>query len=134
MDYQFTKPGRRDEISLVGSACKDCGQHFFPTRSTCSRCYSQTLDTVELTRLGRVDRFATVRQAPVGYFGTVPYVLGDVTLEDGVNVLCNLSGKPVQGWHVGDLVASYVLRLPLKADGDLTDCFCFKPRSREDTA
>ena len=132
MDYQFTKPGTRDEISLVGSICKSCGHHFFPTRSTCSSCYSRELEMVELTRLGRVDRFTTVRQAPVGYHGPVPYVLGDVTLEDGINVLCNLAGKPPEEWRAGDAVASYVLRLPVKPGGESTECFCFKPRVAED--
>jgi uncharacterized OB-fold protein len=129
MDYQFTKPGSRDEISLVGSVCTVCNSRFFPTRATCSHCLSRNLEMVELTRLGRVTRFTIVRQAPLGYFGPVPYVLGDVTLDDGVNVLGNLTGKAVDDWRVGDLVASYVLRLPAqRSEGATVECFSFRPR------
>src|SRR5687768_11757979 len=86
MEYEITQAGPNGEISLIGSHCRDCGGLSFPTRASCSRCFGHDLETVELTRLGRVERFTVVRQAPPGYFGPVPYVLGDVTLEDGVSV------------------------------------------------
>jgi uncharacterized OB-fold protein len=135
MDFEITEGGPRGEISLIGSRCRDCGSHWFPTRATCSRCLSHDLESVELTRLGRVERFTIVRQAPQGYFGPVPYVLGDVTLEDGVSVLTNLVGKAVEEWRAGDLVAAYGLRLPTQRAGDAAaECFCFRPRSAEDAA
>ncbi len=133
MEYEITQAGPGGEISLIGSLCRDCGSRSFPTRASCSRCFGHNLETVALTRLGCVERFTVVRQAPPGYFGPVPYVLGDVTLEDGVSVLANLAGKPVEAWRAGDLVAAYVLRLPTQRSGDAAaDCYCFRPRSTAD--
>ena len=135
MDFEISEAGPRGEISLIGSRCPDCGSHWFPTRTSCSRCFGRNLRRVELTRLGRVARFTIVRQAPQGYFGPVPYVLGDVTLDDGVSVLTNLVGKAVGEWRIGDLVAAYGLRLPAQLAGDAAAaCFCFRPRAAEDTA
>jgi uncharacterized OB-fold protein len=133
MDFEITEAGPRGEISLIGSRCLDCGSHSFPTRASCSRCFGHNLLPLELTRLGRVERCTIVRQAPQGYFGPVPYVLGDVTLEDGVSVLTNLVGKPVEAWRPGDPVAAYGLRLPTQRSGDAAaECFCFRPRTAED--
>ena len=133
MDFEITAAGPRDEIRLIGSRCLDCEARSFPTRLSCSRCYGHNLEPHELARLGRVERFTIVRQAPQGYFGPVPYVLGDVTLEDGVSVMTNLVGKDVEGWRAGDLVAAYALRLPTQPAGDAAaECFCFRPRSAED--
>lgn len=133
MEFEITEAGPRGEINLVGSHCRDCGAHCFPTRASCSRCYGHNLDAVKLTRLGRVERFTIVRQAPPGYFGPVPYVLGDVRLDDGVSLVTNLVGKAPGQWRSGDLVAVYGLLLPTQRTGDAAaECFCFRPRSAED--
>jgi uncharacterized OB-fold protein len=129
MEYRFTKPGAHGEIALIGSRCLDCRGVFFPTRANCSRCFGHRLEDVELSRLGELRGFTIVRQAPSGYFGPVPYVIGNVTLNDGVFVVCPMAGKAVEEWRTGDAVAAFVLRLPASRSGETTvDCFSFQPR------
>ena len=74
----YTEAGPRGEIQLVGQRCSACGTRCFPERSRCSRCFSDKLEPVALDRAGTVDCFAIVRQAPKGFAGPVPYVIGNV--------------------------------------------------------
>lgn len=124
----FTKPGLHGEISLIGSCCRDCGTRFFPQHASCINCFGHHLDSIELERVGKVNRFTIVRQAPTGYFGPVPYVIGNVILDDGVSVVSQLIGKNAEDWQRGDIVAAYALELP-SGDGDAptVQCYGFGP-------
>ena len=123
----FTGPGPRDEINLLGQRCRDCGARAFPQRMSCVRCYGHNLDPIPLDRTGRVVTCAVVRQAPSGYHGPLPYVIGNVALDDGVVVISQLVGKPIDEWRAGDAVAACAVRLPV-AQGDSTlTVYGFRP-------
>jgi uncharacterized protein len=67
---------------LVGSECRPCGTRSWPGRAVCQRCGSADLTDVKLARGGVLTTYTTVRVArpPLD----APYVLGHVTLDDGV--------------------------------------------------
>lgn len=128
----FSEPGRRGEIHLLGHRCRDCSARFFPRRMSCIRCFGHNLDAVELHRIGKVLSFAIVRQAPSGYFGPVPYAIGNVALDDGVIVLSPLTGKSVEAWRCGDVVAAYALGVPTREVDRSVTCYGFRPADPDD--
>jgi uncharacterized OB-fold protein len=128
----YTQAGVNGEIQLVAQRCSDCGTRFFPARSRCSRCFSDKLEPVTLDRAGMVDCFTVVRQAPKGFAGPVPYVIGNVKV-DGVTVLAHLVGKPVEDWRAGDAVASYVYAIcPVSGGNKAVECYAFAPAQAAD--
>src|SRR3546814_107910 len=123
---EFSEPGPNGEIRLIGRQCLDCGALFFPAHQRCVACFRRNLKPAELARDGQVQCFTIVRQAPSGYFGPVPYAIGNVLLSDGVSVLSPLCGKSVDDWQIGDAVAAYAIAAKA-SEGTPISFFGFKP-------
>lgn len=114
-------------LNLIGSVCTTCGQKVFPARKRCPRCFGEALERFDFGRVGRLVAFTIVRQAPPGYFGDVPYVLGTVEIEDGIHVLTHLVGKDPGTWRSGDLVQSRPLTFALDPRAEkLGQAFAFE--------
>ena len=129
-----TEPGTRGDVRLVGRRCTVCGVRCFPARMRCVSCFSDRMERVELNRIGKVDAFTVAREAPPGYHGPVPYVLGQVVFDNDIVALSHLVGKPVDDWRRGDIVASYVLELPAGGKRVPHRTFAFYPASPQDLA
>lgn len=75
---------------LLGHRCLNCGEVFFPRKENgiCTNCHSTKLEAMELSRKGKIFSFSVVMLRPPGdyYRGDVPYALGYVALEEGVQV------------------------------------------------
>jgi len=125
----FTAPDDVGRIRLIGQRCEHCGASFFPgARTNCIQCYGTELKAVELTSTGTVDCFTIVRQAPKGYYGPVPYVIGSVTLDSEAQVIAQLVGKDPETWHYGEVVTACALELPRERDGtSVALCYAFRP-------
>lgn len=106
-------PNADGTVHLLGSHCVDCNQKMFPVRRRCVSCFGADLKEIELRTEGTVTSYTVIRQAPPGYFGETPYVLGMVELDEELQVLTHLIGKPVDDWAVGDRVQSVGVFLPL---------------------
>lgn len=126
----FNEPDEAGRINLLGSKCEECGQRMFPSRIRCVSCYGARLSETKLGRVGKVDCFTTVRQAPPGYAGPVPYVLAMVVLGNDVHVLAHLTGKPVDAWRVGEDVVACAL--PLPGAGGERAAYAFRPANPEE--
>lgn len=116
-------------VHLQGSRCRACGTAMFPKRLRCVTCFGPELEDAVLPRSGEVRTFTTVRQAPLGYDGPVPYTLGQVLLGGEVLVLAHLVGKPLSDWHVGDKVDTCEMTLQVRTDGCTAPmtCYAFTP-------
>lgn len=68
---------------LEGNVCQNCGAKFFPPRQVCAECVSTNLTPYEFDGRGEIYSFTTVRQAPLGYEGQVPYIVGIIKLDEG---------------------------------------------------
>lgn len=117
------------EVRLVGQRCRRCGACFFPGgRDRCGRCFGGDLERVELEGRGRLDCYTVVRQAPKGYFGPVPYVVGSVTVGSEVQVIAQLVGKDPETWCCGEVVAVCTYEVPRDAHGErIAVCYGFGP-------
>jgi len=127
----FEGPERDGTVHLLGARCRACGTRAFPVRARCVACYGSDLETVRLETRGTVDTFTVIRQAPPGYGGPVPYVLGMVVLGNDVHVLAHLAGKPVDAWRPGEAVVTRPLVLPVGGSGREVMAFAFHPASED---
>jgi len=113
---------------LIGAQCLDCGRRMIPARMCCVSCFGRNLKQVALGGQGVVESCTTVHQAPPGYDGPVPYVLGMVLLGNDVHVLSHLTGKRPQDWRRGDAVRSCSLVLRAASGGKpAIRCSAFRP-------
>ena len=75
---------------LVGFRCGDCGVRVFGPATFCQACTSGNLTQVEFGTTGKLFSFTVVRVPPAGWTGPVPYILGEVELEEGPHVLAEV--------------------------------------------
>lgn len=89
-----------DDVTLLGGRSASSGHVHFPLADTCPYTGAQDIKPVALSRTGEVWAATTVRVAPPGYTGEVPFGLGVVELPEGVRVITRLLGVP----EIGDEV------------------------------
>jgi len=75
---------------LLGFHCLECDTVIFGPGTFCQRCTSVKLEPKELSRTGILYSYTVVRIPPAGWPGPVPYILGQVELPDGPQVLAEL--------------------------------------------
>ena len=74
------------EPYLIGSRCRECGEHFFPVRRVCLACGTETLEEAPLSGKGKVYTYTVARQQLPGAYVQVPYAIAVVTLEEGCSI------------------------------------------------
>ena len=91
--------------TLIGFRCTECGVTVFGPATFCQSCTSFKVEPVDLGCSGTLYSYTVVRIPPAGWPGEVPYILGQVELPSGPQVLaevidCNQSdlniGMPVE--------------------------------------
>lgn len=128
----FTIPDDPEaEPRLLGSRCRACGEHFFPRRVVCARCFAQACDDVLLGSRGTLFTFTWVH---VPFFGKkqaggAGYGVGQVDLPEGPRIQAVLSGAQ------GDFAIGMPMRLELETlretpEGDSVVIHRFRPETR----
>ena len=80
-----------DQLRLLGTKCKKCGQIYFPLRRNCPRCPDGTVEDLPLSDKGTLQSFVVAYVAPPGY--EVPHTQGYIDLfEDGPCIFSLLTG------------------------------------------
>ena len=91
--------------TLIGFRCRECGVTVFGPATFCQSCTSFEVEPADLGAEGTLYSYTIVRIPPAGWPGQVPYILGQVELPSGPQVLaevidCEQSdlviGMPVQ--------------------------------------
>jgi uncharacterized OB-fold protein len=113
---------------LLGSRCRACGEHFFPRRVVCARCFATGCDEVLLGPRGTLYTYTWVH---VPFFGKkaaggAGYGVGQVDLPEGPRIQAVLSGGP------GDFTIGMPMTLELEtvretAEGDAVVIHRFRP-------
>ena len=102
---------------LLGFRCLDCGISVFGPATFCQACTSSNLEPVELDKKGILYSYTVVRVPPSGWPGQVPYVLGQVELPEGPQVLAEVIECPESELKIG--LAVELALLPVKtSEGD----------------
>ena len=128
----FTWPA--DEPRLLGSRCRSCGNHMFPTQSGCPRCTANDTEVVELGRRGTLWTW-TVQGFPPkpGFQGDPtgkhfqPFGVGLVQLGDVVRVEARLSESDPERLAFGQEVELRIVPFFTDEDGDEIMTFEFAP-------
>ena len=78
------------EATLIGFRCRQCGASVFGPATFCQACTSFDLEPSDLGRAGTLYSYTIVRIPPAGWPGPVPYILGQVQLPAGPQVLAEI--------------------------------------------
>src|SRR5438128_12512373 len=85
----FWEACRRHEFVL--QRCNNCGSYIWHPRMFCGNCQSTDLEWVKSNGTGKIYSYTIVYQAGHPFFGDkVPYVVGLVELDEGIQVLSNV--------------------------------------------
>jgi uncharacterized OB-fold protein len=94
---------------LLVQHCPDCGHYQFYPRALCTSCGSEPVFR-EVSGRGTVYTFTVIRQNGVPAFQSdVPYVVAMIQLEEGVRLMGNVTGCPVEEVRVGMEVRPYAV-------------------------
>jgi uncharacterized OB-fold protein len=107
LDREFFEAAARGELRY--QRCPACGHRQFYPRLLCTACGG---DPVFETASGRgvVHTFTIVRQnAQPPFKDELPYAVAMVELEEGVRMLCNVTGCPVESVRIGLRVEAYAV-------------------------
>ena len=86
---------------LLGFGCLDCGVRVFGPAAFCQACTSGNLEPVELSKKGALYSYTIVRVPAAGWPGQAPYVLGQVELPEGPQVLAEVIECPESQLKIG---------------------------------
>ena len=98
---------------LLGLRCRECGVTVFGSGTFCQSCTSDKLEAIEFGQRGTLYSYTVVRVPSAGWPGPVPYILGQVELPEGPQVLAEVVDTPAE-----DLVIGMELELVLRAAGE----------------
>lgn len=84
---------------LLVQHCNSCGKPNMWPRYICPHCQSNDLGWTESAGSGVLHSFCILRQgAPEGHEGDLPYALGVVKLDEGVQILVRLQPDGADDW------------------------------------
>ena len=79
-----------NQLRLLGTKCKKCGQIYFPLRRNCPRCPGEPVEDLPLSDKGKLQSFVVADMAPPGY--ETPHVQGYIDLfENGPRIFSLLT-------------------------------------------
>ena len=106
------------EGTLIGFRCLECGVSVFGTATFCQSCTSFELEAVDLGREGSLFSYTIVRIPPAGWPGPVPYVLGQVELPAGPQVLAEVIDCEHSDLTIGMPVELAIQAVPAQEGGE----------------
>ena len=112
---------------LLGFRCLDCGVTVFGPAAFCQSCASARLEPVELSRTGTLYSYTVVRVPPAGWPGPVPYVLGQVELPEGPQVLAEVIDCGHDQLRIGMAVELALRAVPPEGGGEDKMVYKWRP-------
>ena len=92
----------RDSLAngqLIVQKCNACSKLNMYPRYACPFCQSENLGWQKVTGRGQLHSFTVLRLgAPQGFESDLPYALGVIKLEEGVQLLARLAPDEAGGW------------------------------------
>jgi uncharacterized protein len=129
----FTWPS--DDPRLIGSRCRDCGNHTFPAQNGCPKCTGSDMEVVELENHGTLWTWTVQGFPPKAppYKGDAdpatfkPFGVGYVELPGQVKVEARLTEADPAKLKVGMKMKMVLIPLYTDADGNSVMTFAFEP-------
>jgi uncharacterized OB-fold protein len=99
------------EGKVLYQECPSCGHRQFYPRAMCTVCAAEP-EWKEASGLGTVHTFTIIRQNWAPPFSEeLPYVVAMIELDEGVRMMTNVTGCPVEDVHIGMRVEAYAERV-----------------------
>ena len=128
-----------DEPHLLGSRCKNCDNHMFPTQSGCPRCTANDTEPVALGRRGTLWTWTVQGFPPKSppYAGPTdssfqPFGVGYVELPGQVKVEARLTEADPGKLSIGMEMELVIIPLTIDDDGNEVVTFAFRPLDQHD--
>ena len=116
-----------ENVRLLGSKCKDCGEVGLGEVSSCQNCAGENLEVIPLSQSGKLWTYTVIRNRPPGDFkGEVPMGEGLVELPEGIRVKSPLGGD-VEKLEIGMDLKFNAYPLYESETGDEVIAFKFDP-------
>ena len=113
--------------TLVGFKCNECDTTVFGPAVFCQSCTSTDLEAVELGGKGMLFSYTIVRIPPAGWPGDVPYVLGQVELPQGPQVLAEVIDCEHEDLKIGMAVEMVLKAVPAENGGPDKAVYKWRP-------
>ncbi|MBO19472.1 MAG: transcriptional regulator [Chloroflexi bacterium] len=113
--------------TLIGFKCKECGTSVFGHAIFCQQCTSSDLEEVDLGDKGILFSYTIVRIPPAGWPGDVPYVLGQVELPAGPQVLAEVVDCAHEDLKIGMAVEMILQAVPAENGGPDKTVYKWRP-------
>ncbi len=113
--------------TLIGFKCNECGTTVFGPAIFCQQCTSTDLEAVELGGKGILFSYTIVRIPPAGWPGEVPYVLGQVELPQGPQVLAEVIDCEHDDLRIGMAVEMTLRAVPAENGGPAKAVYKWRP-------
>jgi uncharacterized OB-fold protein len=118
-----------ERLRLEGVRCTACAAVVFPRRPRCGRCGSEALAPHRLSGRGILHAVTEVVDAPRGFEGQVPYLVGLVRLDEGPVLTAQLTDVEPEDAVIGLELEVVTRRLREDGpDGLIHYGYKFRPR------
>jgi uncharacterized OB-fold protein len=125
----FTLPGDPRGPRLLAARCAACAGLHFPAGETCPWCGAEGCSEEAIGAEGTLSLWTTVRNAPPGYRGPIPYGFGVVDLPEGLRVVARLTESRDENLRAGLPLVLEVAPLFVDDAGDEVLGFAYAPRT-----
>lgn len=113
---------------LLIQKCNHCGKLNMYPRHACPYCQSLSLGWHKSTGIGVLHSFTVLRSgAPEGFEGDLPYALGVIKLDEGVQLLARLVPDPDGNWQTYQCDARVQFRPVAPESATPRPCAWFEP-------
>ena len=118
------------EGTLIGFRCGECGVSVFGPATFCQSCTSFDVEPVDLGGKGILYSYTIVRIPPAGWPGEVPYILGQVELPAGPQVLAEVIDCKQPDLTIGMPVELAIQAVPAQEGAKDKLVYKWRPASR----
>ena len=100
-----------ERYRMEAGKCNKCGAIHFPSRLICPECGHKEFNTVRLSGKGELATYTIIRIAPSGFGDLAPYAMGIVKLEEGINVMGQITDCNPEELKIGDKLSTQFRRI-----------------------
>ena len=113
---------------LEGTRCTKCEKNHFPPRKQCDHCGATEVESVRLSRRGRVAAVTCIHQPACGFEKGGRIMAAMIDLKDGVRLIAQLTDVEPEEAKVGMDVEMVVRKLRTdNGDGPIIYAYKFRP-------
>ena len=108
------------KLVLYAMRCTSC-KHLHPwwEQYTCDKCKGRELVVEKLKGTGELTNYTVVYYPPRDFLGQEPYVVGHITMDEGVLLPAPVVDVPADEVEVGTRVRATLRRMKLGHEGDI---------------